>query len=126
MIVRKRDLEFKALPGRASADPFEDVADADLSMRIVDIEPGDRNPHLHPHSYEAMYVVSGAGTFWEDGSAERVAAGDAILVAPNTPHATIADEGAPLRLACFFPRAHLASNIQELEGTIVLDEGSER
>lgn len=124
MIVKRNDYDFKALPGRDSADPFADVSDAGLSMRIVDVEPGDRSPHLHPHTYEAMYVVSGSGTLWEAGETGRVEAGDAILVPPNTPHATIADEGAPLRLACFFPRGDLASNIEELEGTIVLDRGS--
>ena len=125
-VARKGDYDFAALPGRDSGDPFGDVGDANLSLRIVDIQPGDRNPHLHPHSYEAMYVVSGSGTFWEDGTTQRVEAGDAILVPPNTPHATIADEGAPLRLACFFPRGDLASNIRELEGTIDLDRGNDR
>jgi quercetin dioxygenase-like cupin family protein len=123
MIVRRDSLEFNALPGRDSADPFAEVKDTNLSMRIVDIPPGDRNPHLHPHSHEAMYVLSGTGTLWEDGKSERVEPGDAILIPPNTPHATIADEGAPLRLACFFPRGDLRSNIQELEGNIVLDQG---
>jgi quercetin dioxygenase-like cupin family protein len=123
MIVRREALEFDALPGRDSADPFADVKDANLSMRIVDIPPGERNPHVHPHSHEAMYVLSGAGTLWEDGRTERVEAGDAILIPPNTPHATISDPEAPLRLACFFPRGDLASNLHEIEGNIVLDQG---
>jgi quercetin dioxygenase-like cupin family protein len=126
MIVRREAFEFNALPGRDSADPFANVKDANLSMRIVDIPPGDRNPHVHPHSHEAMYVLGGTGTLWEDGKTERVKAGDAILIPPNTPHATIADPDAPLRLACFFPRGDLASNIQEIEGNIVLDRGESK
>jgi quercetin dioxygenase-like cupin family protein len=123
VIVRGADLDFRSLPERDSADPFRGLSLVELSMRIVDVEPGERNPHKHPHSPEAMYVVSGSGVFWEDGTTERVTAGDCILVPPNTPHATLADEGVALRLACFFPRGDLATNIEELEGTIVLKEG---
>jgi quercetin dioxygenase-like cupin family protein len=123
VIVKAAELRATALPGRTSADPFGPLDDAQLSMRVVDVGPGARSPHRHPHSYEAMFVVHGSGHLWEDGRVYRVEPGDCILVPRDVPHATIPDEGTHLRLVCFFPHPDLASNIQELEGTI---EPSER
>lgn len=118
MIVRAGELNFRGLPGRISADPFVGMDGLDLSMRIVTVDPGKRNAHLHPRSYEAMYVIEGAGHFWEDGVTTPVAQGDCIIVAPNTPHATLADQGVVVRLACFFADPDLGSNIQELDTSI--------
>jgi quercetin dioxygenase-like cupin family protein len=123
VIVKAAALKPRTLPGRASADPFPEESGTGLSMRIVEITPGDRNPHRHPHSFEAMYVVQGTGRLWENGRVQRVGPGDCILIPRDLPHATLADEGSVLRLVCFFPHPDLASNIQELQGTIDPAEG---
>jgi quercetin dioxygenase-like cupin family protein len=100
------------------------VIAGDISMRVVRLDAGARrNPHRHPHSHEAIYVVEGAGHFWEDGRAHKVSKGDCVLVAPGVPHATIPDRDAGMKLVCFFPYPDLASNIEELDGEIEL-EGS--
>ncbi|MPZ70401.1 MAG: cupin domain-containing protein [Actinobacteria bacterium] len=125
MIVRSETFSLRDLPGRTSADPFAGIDDVDLSMRIVTVAPGTRNAHLHPRSYEAMYVLEGAGHFWEDGKVSPVVAGDCILVAPNTPHATLADKGVKVRLACFFADPDLKNNITELD-IIIGDENQGR
>lgn len=118
MIVKGSALRAGRLPGRMSADPFPSAPESGLAMRIVEIGPGDRNPHRHPHSYEAMYVIEGNGQLWENGRIQAVEAGDCILIPSGTPHATVADPGSLMKLVCFFPHPDLASNIQELEGTI--------
>ena len=122
MIVKAAELRAMALPGRTSADPFGSNDDAQLCMRVVDVGPGQRTPHRHPHSYEAMFVVHGSGHLWEDGDFYRVEPGDCILVPRDVPHATVPDEGTHLGLVCFFPHPDLASNLEELEGTIELSE----
>ena len=121
MIVPRDSLSFVALPGRRSADPFRNSdADPPMAMRVVEVGPGERNPHRHPYSHELMYVAEGRGYLWEDGDMQPVTAGDCILIPPSTPHATVAAPGSTIKLICFFPRPDLGSNIEELEGTIAL------
>ncbi len=120
MIVRRRDLHFAEFPGRLSADPFGDAGEG-ISVRVVNLtRPRRRTPHRHPHSCEAIYVVEGAGAFWEEGRAERVAPGDCIFVPPGAAHATIPDEGSTMVLACFFPHGDLPANTEELPDPIDL------
>jgi quercetin dioxygenase-like cupin family protein len=118
VIVKAADLKPGALPGRVSADPFPEESGTGLSMRVVEIVPGERNPHRHPHSVEVMYVVQGTGKLWENGLVQDVGTGDCILIPRDVPHATVADEGSVLRLVCFLPHPDLASNIQEMQGMI--------
>lgn len=119
MLIRSSALEFRALPGRVSADPFEGVDAGRLSMRVVRLEAGaQRRPHRHPISAEAMYVVEGTGHFWENGQVRRVKAGDCVLVRPGVAHATVPDQDAAMELVCFLPHPDLASNTEELEEVI--------
>jgi quercetin dioxygenase-like cupin family protein len=128
VIVSRSDYLFRRLPGRHSADPLENVPSLDLSMRIVRIEGGDRSPHRHPHSREAIYVISGTGRLWEDGVEHRIEAGDCVVIETGVPHATIADPGTTILLVCFFPHADLNANIEELENIVIraTREGLER
>lgn len=121
MIVgRPEDLQFAALPGRWSADPFTGGAEAEgMSLRVVRIgDDGPRSPHRHPRSAEAVYVAEGRGQAWVDGEVARVAAGDAVLVPQGVPHATVPEEGEQLLLVCFFPDEDLATNTEELSGDV--------
>jgi len=123
MIVKAADLKAGALPGRMSADPFGRLDDAGLSMRVVEVASGERSPHRHPLSYEAMFVVRGSGHLWENGRVYRVEPGDCILIPRDVPHVTLPDDGGDMTLVCFFPHSDLASNLQELQGTIDLTGG---
>ncbi len=118
-VVRASDLDFRDLPGRAAADPFE-WFDADgVSMRVVIVEDTPtRNLHRHPLSPEVIFVAEGHGVTWQDGTATRVGPGDIVFIPTNARHATIPDRGSRLKLVCFFPHGDLGTNLIELEGTI--------
>jgi quercetin dioxygenase-like cupin family protein len=122
VVVTSSVLDFRALPGRASADPFSNLDAPGMSMRVVHLPAGvERKPHRHPHSCEAIFVVEGHGHFWEDGRAHRVDEGDCILVEMGTAHATLPDVDTAMKLVCFLPHPDLASNIEELDEVIRLE-----
>jgi quercetin dioxygenase-like cupin family protein len=114
-VVRGSALEFQALPGRRSADPFPDGGPAS-SMRVVEMEhtPG-RTAHRHPHSEEVVYVEAGSGQVWIDGDLVAVTAGDIVHIPAGTDHATIPDAGVGMRLVCYFPHPDLAANLQDTD-----------
>jgi mannose-6-phosphate isomerase-like protein (cupin superfamily) len=117
-VVRSTDLDFTQLPGRRSADPVPAGLGADYAVRVVRVPPGPRTPHLHPHSDEVTYVVSGHGHAWEGDSRTPVGPGDTLFVARGVPHATVADGEEELVLMCFFARPDLADNLVELDGPL--------
>ena len=116
-LIRGSALDFEQLPGRLSADPLPRGL-ADCAVRVVRIPPGPRTPHRHPRSPEVAYVASGSGTAWEAGSAQRVSAGDLLVIPAGVPHATAAGEDG-LVLVCFFPDGDLETNIEELDTPVV-------
>ncbi len=115
-VVRDDSLRYAELPGRLSADPLSAAADHGCSVRVVRIAAGPRMPHVHRHSAEVVYVVSGAGTAWEGDRATAVTAGDLIVIPAGTPHATVATGEDDLVLVCFFPHPDLSANLEELPG----------
>lgn len=124
MIVTRSALRFAQLDGRASADPFEGAATEGLSVRLVRLEGGRRrSPHRHPHSQEAIYVLSGSGVLWEEGVEQPVEPGDWALIAAGVPHATIPAAGTSMEVLCFLPHPDLGANIEELKDTLVSGAG---
>jgi quercetin dioxygenase-like cupin family protein len=122
VVVSSSALDFRALRGRSSANPFQRLDAPGMSMRVVHLPAGEeRNAHRHPHSCEAIYIVEGRGRFWEEGRAHRVSEGDCILVAAGTAHATIPDRDVAMKLVCFLPHPDLASNIEELDEQIRIE-----
>ncbi len=117
-VIPAAALEFADLPGRRSANPLPKKFDGGCSVRVVQIPPGARTPHRHPHSVEVVYVAAGSGTGWEDGVTAPVTAGDVVVLAAGVPHATIAG-GDGLTLVCFFPVGDLNGNVEELDGPTV-------
>lgn len=122
-VVRRGELRFVDLPGRASADPLASLAGVEgsgLSVRIVRMEarPG-RRPHRHPHSVEVVHVLAGTGTAWLEGRRTAVGPGDTFLIPVGAAHATLPDPGSTLELLCVFPHAELRANLDELEGPVL-------
>jgi quercetin dioxygenase-like cupin family protein len=111
-VVHTGELEFAALAGRRSADPLAGDR-ADVSVRLVTVEPGARTLHRHPHSVEVIYVLDGRGVHRQGEEERAVRRGDLVLVDVGVPHCTTAEPGAPLRLLCFFPHPDLARNMEE-------------
>ena len=118
MVVPYASLEFVALPGRDSADPFRNqrgMLEANLSVRIVRLVADEaRSAHVHARSAEAIYVARGHGTLWTDGIRTRLDAGATALIPAGVPHATVPDPHSEMVLVCFFPHPDLAANIEEL------------
>ena len=99
-----RDLDFAELPGRLSADPVPAGLGADYSVRVVRVPPGPRTPHLHPHSDEVTYVVSGT---WQRLGGRRltpVGAGDLSWCPAGRAARDRRAGDDELVLLCFFPR----------------------
>lgn len=114
-VVRRADLEFADLPGRRSADPLPGES-PHTSVRVVELTGGvERTAHRHPLSEEIVYVVSGRGMAWIEGSSTPIAAGDVILIPAGARHATSPDPDSTMRLVCFFPHGDLDSNIEETD-----------
>lgn len=122
-VVGPGDLEFRDFPGRTTSDPFRDAGQGESTVRQVVIEHvATRSPHLHPESEEIVYVVSGHGKVWLDGTFHPVGPGSWYRIPAGTPHATMADPGERVALVCFFPHDDFARNIEELELTLEHDK----
>jgi len=123
-VVGPGEIEFRAFPGRRTADPFREAGQGASTVRQVVIDPVDaRSPHLHPHSEEIVFVVSGRGRVWLDGVFHAVGPGHWYRIPAGTPHATLADPGERMSLVCFFPHDDFANNIEELD--LVLENQKE-
>lgn len=112
--------DFAELPGRRSANPLPpELEDAvQVSVRVVDVPPGPRTPHRHPHSCEVIYVAHGEGRIWEGDRSSPVTPGDLVVVEQGVAHATVCTSADGLRLICFFPRPDLPGNTEELDGPV--------
>ena len=87
------------------------------TVRVVRVDPGPRLPHLHPHSAEVVYVLTGTGTTWEGDEAHPVGPGDVVVVPTGVPHATVAtSRDAGSRSSASSPHPDLAANTEELPG----------
>jgi quercetin dioxygenase-like cupin family protein len=120
-VVRSDELVFRDFPGRSTADPFKVAGGGESTVRQVVIEHVEtRSPHRHPQSEEVVFVVSGRGRVWLDGTFHEVGPGTWYRIPVGTPHATMADPGERMSLVCFFPHDDFSSNVEELD---VLLEG---
>lgn len=121
-VVGPEEYRFAELPGRSSADPLAGFP-GEASVRVVQIEPVPaRSPHIHPHSEEIIYVVSGRGRVWIDGVFRPVSTGSCTRVPAGSAHATLADDGSRLTLVCFFPHPDLSANQEELDELVATDQ----
>ena len=110
-----REVEFVELPGRSSGDPLRSVP-ADSSLRIARLQRvAERTAHRHPHSEEVIYVHTGTGTVFIDGSFHRIGPGDTVHIPRGAAHATVPDKETGMELICFFPHADLHQNIEDTD-----------
>lgn len=120
-VIRRETLDFLDLPGRRSADPLGGVP-VSSAVRLVELARGEsRHAHLHPLSEEVVYVVSGSGRVWIDGTVSLVGPGDIVHIPTATPHATVPDPGSVMELVCFFPLPDLGRNLVETD--LVVEAG---
>ncbi|MFN8224804.1 MAG: cupin domain-containing protein [Gaiellales bacterium] len=64
-----------------------DSLGTDVSVIVVEAEPGD-GPALHRHPYAELFVViEGEATFTVGGLQRRVTAGETLLAPAGVPHA---------------------------------------
>ncbi len=94
-----KDTTMSVMIGRHNNAPH-------FSLRSFAVQPGGHTPK-HQHDYEhEVYVVSGEGSIFLDGSTHRIKSGDTILVPANELHQFTVDQGAsePFRFLCMVPK----------------------
>lgn len=119
-VIGPDEFEYRDFPGRRTADPFAGRGQGASTVRQVTIDPvPSRSPHLHPRSEEIVYVVSGRGQVWIDGTYHPVGPGSWYRIPSGTPHATLAAAGESMILVCFFPHDDFRNNIEELDDLLL-------
>jgi mannose-6-phosphate isomerase-like protein (cupin superfamily) len=87
-------LEQSQLPERELEGAEHGVG---VSIILVEAQPG-RGPALHKHAYEEVFIVQeGRATFTAGDEEREVAAGEIVIVPPNTPHQFVNSGDGPLR-----------------------------
>lgn len=72
----------------------------DVSLKVLDVDPGSSTPyHEHLHAHEGV-IISGAGTLRLGDRHLPLGPGDVFSVNPNDPHAIAGDGPGPLRFVC--------------------------
>jgi mannose-6-phosphate isomerase-like protein (cupin superfamily) len=99
----------------------------EATLRIVEIDPiadaGDRNPHHHEHMDEVIFVLSGAGTAWEEGETFEVEESDTVFFPKGKRHMIANHTDEPLRLACFFADPDIERDfVRDEETTFPVEE----
>ncbi len=81
----------------------EREAGAELTVGIVQIEPGQANPlHLHPNCEELLYVTAGACEHRLGEETVVMGVGDLIRIPRNVPHCARCVGDEPLRAFIVF------------------------
>ena len=74
---------------------------ANQSLAEATVPPGGETvEHLHRASEEIYLFTAGAGRMWLGAEEGEVRAGDAVVIAPGTPHKLVNPGPAPLVLLC--------------------------
>ncbi len=121
MATRVRPEEAPRLPlqGRvASRLVDKEVSGADLTVRLVEVEPEEsgavpRPRHVHDGTGEFIWVLEGLGRVNAGGEPFDVGVGEGVYVAPGELHKIEPVGGRPLRLLCFFATGDITSCTRE-------------
>ncbi len=108
-VINENDVEAKELPGRSLKwlyTPEMEQAEG-LSFNVVIIEPGNtvKPAHSHKNHEELIYIVSGAGEAYIDGTVSEVSAGSAVLFSKGSVHMLRNSGSEDMKVACFFTPA---------------------
>ena len=114
-VVSSEDVVFAALPGRRSGDPLRGV-EAASSLRLSHPErTNSRRAHRHPNSEEVIYVRTGTGVVYIDGTIHRVTPGTWSMCLAGLPTPLRPMRGPPWNSSASFLIPNLAENIEETD-----------
>lgn len=75
--------------------------------RKFTILPGGRIPkHKHPSIEHEQYVLSGRMKIYLGDEVREVAAGQAVYIPPDTPHAYVNEGDEPVEFLCVIPKTN--------------------
>ena len=105
-VVHENDIEEIALPGRDLRwlVTKERLDAKHLSMCVIRVQPGQtvKPAHSHPNGEEVIYIVSGSGRVFVDGSVDSVREGSAVLFPQGSVHMLQNTGDEEMKVACFF------------------------
>ena len=101
-LYRKEEIRFGPHPkfeGVGFALLISGQKDPHLSVSMLEINPGVEIPiHTHETQADSIYVVSGEGEAYLNGSWQKIGPGDYILIPPGEEHGVKNSGKEPLRL----------------------------
>ena len=112
-IVYENQIETQHLPGRELKwlfTPDMKVTEA-FSMNVVNIKPGYtvKPAHSHPEKEEVVYITSGKGKAYIDGTVYDIHEGTAVLFPKKSIHMLRNTGDVDMKVVCIFvPQATLA------------------
>jgi quercetin dioxygenase-like cupin family protein len=124
-IVDETRVEALDLPGRRlSWMVTKDVSKKNTvdaqhcSMCMIKVSPGQtvKPAHSHPNGEEVIYIVTGSGRVWIEGTVEPVKAGSAVLFPQGQVHMLQNNGTEEMKVVCFFAPATDLANYKFFEG----------
>ena len=110
-VKHESEVEEKKVPGRylrwVVAKDGDGIEGECCSCCIMRVEPGQTvSPaHSHPNGEEMLYIISGEGTVYIDGTIYPFRAGSAVLFQKGKIHMVRNTGIEELKVACFFAPA---------------------
>lgn len=105
-IVDEDSVEALDLPGRRLRWLItKDSVDAQhCTMCMIQVSPGQtvKPAHSHPNGEEVIYIVTGSGRVWIDGTVDSVKAGSVVLFPQGKPHMLQNNGTEEMKVVCFF------------------------
>ena len=113
-IIHESQVEEHDLPGRRLRWLVNGGgADAEhCSMCVISVGPGQtvKPAHSHPDGEEVIYILTGNGRVWIEGSIDNVASGTVVVFPQGAVHMLQNNGSEEMKVACFFaPKADFSS-----------------
>jgi quercetin dioxygenase-like cupin family protein len=105
-IINEDNVEVKDLPGRSLRwliTPEMKLTD-NFSVNVVVINPGNtvKPAHAHTNKEELIYITSGKGKVFIDGSVYEIRQGTSVLFKPGSVHMVRNDGEEDMKIVCVF------------------------
>ena len=105
-VINEKDIKTIELPGRDLkwlVTPEMNQSDR-LAFNVVNIKPGNtvKPAHSHKNHEELVYILSGSGKAYIDGTVYAIEAGTAILFSQGSIHMLRNSGEVDMKVACFF------------------------